>query len=136
MKISVTFAALTCDAAHPRCAFSFPPASCTKVTVRLLCGCPASTARDAPRTAKRRNRALAAASSRGPSLGCPYIFHRDEEAIGDFRKLWRRACTAIGLAGHLGAVLHAVVLRGHVFAERTRRVGAAVRSIDLSLVRP
>ena len=34
------------------------------------------------------------------------------------------------------AVLHAVVVRGHVFAEGRRRVGAAVRSIDLSLVRP
>src|SRR5262249_31263537 len=34
-------------------------------------------------------------------LDCPYIFHRDGEAIGDFRKLWQRACTAIGLIGRL-----------------------------------
>src|SRR5262249_52926808 len=34
-------------------------------------------------------------------LDCPYIFHRDGEVIGDFRKLWQRACTAIGLAGRL-----------------------------------
>ena len=34
-------------------------------------------------------------------LDCPYIFHRNEQAIGDFRKLWQRACTAIGLAGRL-----------------------------------
>jgi integrase len=34
-------------------------------------------------------------------LDCPYIFHRDGQAIGDFRKLWQRACTAVGLAGRL-----------------------------------
>ena len=34
-------------------------------------------------------------------LDCPYIFHRAGEAIGDFRKLWRRACAAIGLAGRM-----------------------------------
>lgn len=30
-------------------------------------------------------------------LDCPYIFHRDGEPIGDFRKPWAKACTAIGL---------------------------------------
>jgi integrase len=34
-------------------------------------------------------------------LDCQYIFHRDGQAIGDFRKLWQRACTAIGLSGRL-----------------------------------
>jgi integrase len=34
-------------------------------------------------------------------LDCPYIFHRNGQAIGDFRKLWQRALTAIGLAGRL-----------------------------------
>jgi integrase len=34
-------------------------------------------------------------------LDCPYIFHRDGEAIGDFRKLWQRVCPAIGLTGRL-----------------------------------
>jgi integrase len=34
-------------------------------------------------------------------LDCPYIFHRDGQAIGDFRKLWQRACIAIGLTGRL-----------------------------------
>ena len=34
-------------------------------------------------------------------LDCPYIFHRNGQPIGDFRKLWQRACTAIGLAGRL-----------------------------------
>jgi integrase len=34
-------------------------------------------------------------------LDCPYVFRRNGEAIGDFRKLWRRACTAVGLGGRL-----------------------------------
>jgi integrase len=37
----------------------------------------------------------------GRRLDCPYIFHRNGQAIGDFRKLWERACTAIGLSGRL-----------------------------------
>jgi hypothetical protein len=36
-------------------------------------------------------------------LDCPCIFHRDGQAIGDFRKLWQRACTAIGLGRPFGA---------------------------------
>jgi integrase len=34
-------------------------------------------------------------------LDCPYIFHRNGEPVGDFRKPWTRACAAIGLAGAL-----------------------------------
>jgi len=34
-------------------------------------------------------------------LDCPYIFHRNGEPIGDFRKTWTQACAAIGLAGRL-----------------------------------
>jgi integrase len=34
-------------------------------------------------------------------LDCQHIFHCDGQAIGDFRKLWQRACTAIGLSGRL-----------------------------------
>jgi integrase len=30
-------------------------------------------------------------------LDCPYVFHRDGEAIGDFRKAWSNACKASGL---------------------------------------
>jgi integrase len=30
-------------------------------------------------------------------LDCPFIFHRDGEPIGDFRKPWQKACAAIGL---------------------------------------
>src|SRR5262249_10147450 len=34
-------------------------------------------------------------------LDCPYIFHRNGEPVGDFRKPWTRACAAIGLPGRL-----------------------------------
>jgi integrase len=34
-------------------------------------------------------------------LDCPSIFHRDGQPIGDFRKAWRTACKAIGLAGRI-----------------------------------
>jgi integrase len=32
---------------------------------------------------------------------CPYIFHRDGRRIGDFRKLWVKACAAIGVSGRI-----------------------------------
>jgi integrase len=34
-------------------------------------------------------------------LDCPYIFHRRGEHMGDFRKVWRKACDAIGLTGKI-----------------------------------
>jgi integrase len=34
-------------------------------------------------------------------LDCPYIFHRDGQPIGDFRKAWQTACRAIGLSGRI-----------------------------------
>ena len=34
-------------------------------------------------------------------LDCPYIFHRDGKPIGNFRKVWNRACAAIGLSGRI-----------------------------------
>ena len=34
-------------------------------------------------------------------LDCPYIFHRDGKSVGDFRKLWDRACAAHGLEGRI-----------------------------------
>ncbi len=34
-------------------------------------------------------------------LDCPYVFHRTGKRIGDFRKLWVKACTEIGLAGRI-----------------------------------
>ena len=34
-------------------------------------------------------------------LDCPFIFHRNGRRIGDFRKLWAKACTELGLAGRI-----------------------------------
>jgi integrase len=34
-------------------------------------------------------------------LDCPYIFHRNGRRIGDFRKLWAKACQKAGLAGRI-----------------------------------
>jgi integrase len=41
------------------------------------------------------------ARTRARRLDCPYIFHRGGRRIGDFRKTWNRACTAIGLQGRI-----------------------------------
>jgi integrase len=38
---------------------------------------------------------------RARRLECPRIFHDDGDPIGDFRKRWATACTAVGLAGRL-----------------------------------
>jgi integrase len=35
-------------------------------------------------------------------LDCPYVFHQQGRRIGDFRKAWQTACTAIGLSGRSG----------------------------------
>ena len=32
---------------------------------------------------------------------CPLIFHRRGKAVGDFRKVWKKACEAVGLVGGL-----------------------------------
>jgi integrase len=34
-------------------------------------------------------------------LDCPYVFHREGKRVGDFRKVWDRACEAIGLSGRI-----------------------------------
>lgn len=34
-------------------------------------------------------------------LDCPYVFHTGGKRIGDFRKPWTKACTAIGLTGRI-----------------------------------
>lgn len=33
--------------------------------------------------------------------GCPYVFHRGGKQVGDFRKVWKRACKNSGLDGFL-----------------------------------
>src|SRR5262245_35924106 len=37
----------------------------------------------------------------GRLLDSPYIFHRDGKRIGDFRKVWDRACRALGFDGRI-----------------------------------
>ncbi len=34
-------------------------------------------------------------------LACPYVFHRDGRRIGDFRKLWKKACEPIGVTARI-----------------------------------
>jgi integrase len=34
-------------------------------------------------------------------LDCPYVFHRNGRRIGDFRKLWAKACAELGLSGRI-----------------------------------
>jgi len=34
-------------------------------------------------------------------LDCPYIFHRNGKRMGEFRKVWRRACEEAGVSGKL-----------------------------------
>jgi integrase len=34
-------------------------------------------------------------------LDCPYIFHRNGQRVRDFRKLWAKACKAIGVSGRI-----------------------------------
>ena len=38
---------------------------------------------------------------RARRLDCPYVFHRTGKRIRDFRKVWNRACKAIGLEGRI-----------------------------------
>ena len=34
-------------------------------------------------------------------LDCPYIFHRKGKPLGDFRKLWTKACQKVDLQGRI-----------------------------------
>jgi integrase len=34
-------------------------------------------------------------------LDCPFMFHRDGKPLGDFRKLWTKACKQLGLEGRI-----------------------------------
>jgi hypothetical protein len=62
--------------------------------------------RDSPSRFALASSGRRASRRHGPS-GCrppdrlPANFHRDGEPIGDFRKVWKRACAAIGLPGRL-----------------------------------
>lgn len=67
--------------------------------------------------------ARAAAARR---LDCPFIFHRDAEPIGDFRKAWFHACSAAGLNGLLVHDLRRSGVRNMIRAGIPERVAMAI----------
>lgn len=57
---------------------------------------------------------------------CPYIFHRDGEAIAEFRKAWATACKAAGLTGRLFHDLRRTGVRNLVRGGVSRHVAMAI----------
>ncbi len=49
-------------------------------------------------------------------LDCPLIFHRNGKPIGDFRKVWKRACRLVGLEGNIPYDLRRTAVRNMVRA--------------------
>ena len=57
---------------------------------------------------------------------CPHIFHSKGKRIGDFRKAWRSACKAVGLAGRIPHDLRRTAIRNMIRAGVPERVAMMI----------
>lgn len=77
----------------------------------------------APVARLRQERPRHAPPARALKEPAPYIFHREGKSIGDFRRLWDRACAAHGLEGLLSS--ERVLARARTVGDRAGdRIGA------------
>lgn len=59
-------------------------------------------------------------------FGCDYIFHRDGKPVGEFRKVWKRACRLAGLAGKIPYDLRRTAVRNLIRAGVSERVAMSI----------
>lgn len=80
------------------------------------------------RTLKLRGELLAiiqrAAERR--DLECTFVFHRDGQPIGDFRKAWRRACSSAGLGEVLIHDLRRSAVRNMIRSGVSQHIAMAI----------
>ncbi len=59
-------------------------------------------------------------------LDCPYIFHRQGRRIGDYRRVWKRACLAAGIPGAIPYSLRRTAVRNMIRAGVDRAVAMKI----------